>query len=93
MRNYYDRLDAHRSMSDSELRERVELAEASFEPEYFDDVSTVLTDNRLHMHYRRLHLQYDAINTVLERGVPQQDSNAWSKRVVEFVSLKNELPD
>jgi len=45
------------------------------------------------MHYRRMHLQYDAIAAVISRGTPQKDTNSWNKRIVEFFPEPNELPE
>ncbi len=93
MRNYYNSLNIHRRSDELEKLEGLGEIKNSVDPDYFADVSTVLTQDELHMHYRRLHLQYDAIAVVLARGIPQQDSNSWSKRVVEFSPEPNELPE
>jgi len=53
----------------------------------------VLTNPIQRAHYRRMHLQYDAMAAVLARGIPQQDSNLWSKRVVEFAPEPHDLTD
>jgi len=93
MRNYLDLLDIHRETEPTEKMARIEAAESELDDEYGTDMSSVLTSHTRSMHYRRLHLQYEAMATTVSRGVPQQDSNSWGKRLVEFESSPNELPD
>lgn len=93
MRNYYDILDIDRSSDELETLEQIAEIKTNLDDEYFDDLKTILCDGEQGMHYRRLHLQYDAIATVLARGIPQNDANSWTKRVVEFIPEPNELPD
>lgn len=93
MRNYLDLLGLHRDSDRSEKLARIETTEPELEPEYGSDLTSILVDDTRNMHYRRLHLQYDAMAAALHRGIPQQDSNSWSKRLVEFSPIPNELPD
>ena len=93
MRNYFDILEIDRSSDELEKLDRIAEVKSSLEDEYFDDLKTVLSDGEQSMHYKRLHLQYDAMAAVLARGTPQKDTNSWSKRVVEFDPEQNELPD
>jgi len=93
MRNYFDILNTDRFSEDTEKLNRISEVESSLEEDYFVDLKTVLSDREQHMHYKRMHLQYDAISAVLARGTPQKDSNSWSKRVVEFPPAQNKLPD
>ena len=93
MRNYLDLLNIHRDTAPTEKMASIEAAEPELEAEYGNDMTSVLTSNTRSMHYRRLHLQYEAMATTLSRGVPQQDSNAWGKRLVEFETMPNELTD
>lgn len=93
MRNYYDSLGIHRSSDKLEKLESIAEIKTTVDADYFEDLSAILTQDELHMHYRRLHLQYEAMAAVLDRGIPQQDSNSWSKRVVEFSPQPNELPE
>lgn len=93
MRNYYDILDIDRSSDELEKLDRIAQVKPSVDDDYFDDLKTVLSDGEQSMHYRRLHLQYEAMAAVLTRGTPQKDTNAWTKRVVEFAPNPNELPE
>jgi len=93
MRNYLDLLNIHRDTAPAEKIAQVEAAESELDAAYGEDMTSVLTSNTRSMHYRRLHLQYEAMATTLSRGVPQQDSNSWGKRLVEFETMPNELPD
>ncbi len=93
MRNYLDLLGLHRDSDQNAKLARIEALEAELEPDYVSDITSVLCNDTRNTHYRRLHLQYDAMAATLNRGVPQQDSNSWSKRLVEFSPDPNELPD
>jgi len=93
MRNYYEVLGIDRSSEEIEKLNSIDALKPTLDPGYFDDVESVLSDDTFNMHYRRLHLQYEAIAAVLARDVPQQDTNSWSKRVVEFVPTPNDLPE
>lgn len=93
MRNYLDLLGLHRDSAATEKMTQIEAAESDLEPEYSSDLTSVLSNNARGMHYRRLHLQYEAMAATLIRGVPQQDSNSWSQRLVEFEPTPNELPE
>ena len=93
MRNYYDILDIDRTSDEIEKLDRIAEVKSSLDDDYFDDLKTVLSDGEQSMHYRRMHLQYDAIAAVISRGTPQNDTNSWHKRIVEFTPEPNELPD
>ncbi len=93
MRNYYDALGLHRGSEEVEALQPGTDFSADLEPDYAEDAASVLTDSVQQTHYRRLHLQYDAMAAVLQRGIPQKDTHSWSKRVVEFSPEPNELPD
>lgn len=93
MRNYLDLLGLHRDSDANEKATQIEAAEPDLEPQYGADMTSVLSSSTRGMHYRRLHLQYEAMAATLIRGVPQQDSNSWSKRLVEFEPMPNELPE
>lgn len=92
MRNYFNLLNIHRSSDELEKLDRIAQVKPTLDVEYFDDLKSVLSDGEQNMHYKRLHLQYDAMAAVLERGISQKDTNFWSKRVVEFSPKPNDLP-
>ena len=93
MRNYYEILDIDRSSDELEKLESIAEVKSELDDDYFEDLKSVLSHGEQSMHYRRLHLQYDAIAAVLARGTPQKDTNSWTKRVVEFAPKPNDLPD
>ena len=93
MRNYYSILEIDRSSDELDKLDRIAEVKPSLDEEYFDDLKTVLSDGEQSMHYRRMHLQYDAIAAVISRGTPQKDTNSWNKRIVEFFPEPNELPE
>ena len=95
MRNYFDLLGIHRDTDATEKMTRVEAAEMELElePDFSADLTSVLSSKTRAMHYRRLHLQYEAMATTLSRRIPQQDTNSWEQRLVEFQPTANELPD
>ncbi len=93
MRNYFDIMDLHRDSHSSEVVDASQGLASTVEPDYFHDLDSVMNDEELAMHYRRLHLQYEAMAAVLTRGTPQQDSNSWTERLVEFAPEPNDLPD
>jgi len=93
MRNYYDVLGISRASSELEKIDGIDALKPTLDPAYSEDMETVLSDAVTDMHYRRLHLQYDAMAAVLNRGAPQHDSNSWSKRLVEFSPEANDLPE
>lgn len=93
MRNYYDIMGLHRGSHANEIVDASQELSATVEADYFNDLDSVINNREMSTHYRRVHLQYDAMAAVLQRGTPQQDSNSWTKRLVEFSPEPNELPD
>jgi len=92
MRNYFAALKLHRASSPEDIKQRIETEPHSLEPDYYEDMRVVMLDVTPLTQYRRLHLQYDAMAAVLERGIEQKDSNSWTQRVVEFSPEPNDLP-
>lgn len=90
MRNYFAALGLDRAESSSNrLKQSIESLSAD-ELNDEDDLAVVLSDDEQCKHYRRVHLQYDAIAAALanpalsDTSNPFIDSHQWEKRVVEF---------
>lgn len=90
MRNYFTALRLERA--DSSLV-GVQQAISKLSPEELNDegdLQSVLSNDEQRKHYRRAHLQYDAIAAVLANPTlvdekrKFHDSHNWDKRIVEF---------
>lgn len=86
-------MDLHRGSDVDEKFDAVQELAAAVDADFFNDLDSIINDDERGMHYRRLHLQYDAMAAVIARGTPQQDSNSWTKRLVEFSPEPKDLPD
>jgi len=94
MRNYYDVLGMDRLTPSTTLKKilgsfsREELADE-------DDLQAILENDKWRGHYRRMHLQYDAIAAVLTNpavtGSQPDNSHHWDKRTVEFEPVQNTI--
>ncbi len=85
MRNYFDALRIERQASPGSVSRAIDtLSPEALHEE--GDLPLILNNEKYAAHYRRLHLQYEAIAATLKStGIDIDDSgNQWSKRVVEF---------
>lgn len=92
MRNYYAALGLQSNATTNEIREAID----DLSPEQLadeDDLQSVLLDDQQQMHYRRMHLQYEAIAAVIANPTMSDADNShhWDKRVVEFEPVQNTI--
>ena len=87
MRNYYEVLGIDRLISSSIVEQSVEeLTPEELADE--DDLEAIMSNDKWRGHYRRVHLQYDAIAAVMEnpsvtKSAPV-NTHQWDKRAIEF---------
>jgi len=85
MRNYYKVLGLQRLAKSNEVRQTVDslptdqLAEEG-------DLQSVLLNDKWRNHYRRAHLQYEAIAAALNNPSLRniEHTHNWDRRVIEF---------
>jgi hypothetical protein len=92
MRNYLNLLGLRRKSSAAERQ----IALNSLPPEEQDleeDMRAVLNGETERTHYDRVHLQYEAMAAAQQRmqGQEFQDTNQWSRRLVEFPVQEDSL--
>lgn len=85
MRNYYSLLNLD---VNAELRD-IEVAIDALDDEELlqdEDLETIMLDANKRTHYKRVHLQYEAIAAALAHYEVKKlhDTHQWNKRVVEF---------
>jgi len=92
MRNYFSVLRLDRIAPSAHLKNALqELTEEQLAEE--DDIADVLAKEQRRTHYRRVHLQYDAISAVVN-GINYQsatDTHSWKKRTVEFDPVQDTI--
>lgn len=90
MRNYFAALRIERTQSSLPTLQQAIGTLSPDELNDEDDLQSVLSNEEQLKHYRRVHLQYDAIAAVLANpALADQknkfiDTHHWDKRVVEF---------
>jgi len=93
MRNYFDVLRLDRFAPAKLLKQAIEtMPPADLAEE--DDIVDVLSNETRRLHYRRLHLQYDAIAAALNSSAAdnmEHDAHSWHKRIVEFEPQQNTI--
>ncbi len=92
MRNYYDVLDLARSASSKALNDALGgLTTEQIEEE--GDLKAIMETTEWRTHYRRAHLQYEAIAAAMNHPALQGtlDTHLWSKRVIEFEPEQNTI--
>lgn len=89
MRNFYELLGLARQTPSSTVKQTLnELSAEQLADEA--DLLSVMENNLSRTHYRRVHLQYDAIAAALSNPALQSsggafsDTHQWEKRAVEF---------
>lgn len=92
MRNYYDVLGLNRLTSRDSVKETLDATT----PEQLneeDDLQAIFEDNKHRSHYKRVHLQYDAIAAALANPAlaGSENSHQWDKRAVEFEPEQNTI--
>lgn len=85
MRNYFKALGLPRLTKSSDIRRTIE----SSDPDQLaqeDDLQSILMNDKWCSHYRRAHLQYEAIAAAINHPSLRDINNThnWDKRVVEF---------
>lgn len=95
MRNFYDVLGLDRLAEKNSVKNTLD----TLTPEQLDeegDLLEILDNTQWRSHYKRLHLQYDAIAATLANPAFTDTNNhhQWDKRAVEFEPEQNtiELP-
>lgn len=93
MRNYYDVLGLERSTPSADVKQTLNSLPAE-QLDGEDDLQVVLNNDQWRTHYRRVHLQYDAIAAALANpALSDLDgfSHQWDKRIVEFEPEQNTI--
>lgn len=93
MRNYYDAIGLERSTPSASLKQTLNAMPAEQLADE-GDLEVVLTNDKWRAHYRRVHLQYDAIAAALANPALSDlntDSHQWDKRVIEFEPEQNTI--
>jgi len=92
MRNYFDVLRLDRLAHSKYIKNALDEMPAEQLADE-DDIVTVLANEQKRAHYRRVHLQYDAIAAVVRNSSEalQNDAHSWEKRVVEFEPERNTI--
>lgn len=96
MRNYYDVLGLERLNTTESIKQTLD----TLSPEQLDeegDLLEILDNDTWHSHYKRVHLQYDAIAAALvnpalfDSDTQSNSSHQWHKRGVEFEPEQNTI--
>jgi len=92
MRNYYKVLGLKRLTKSSDMRQTI----AAMDPDQLaqeDDLHSVLMNDKWCSHYRRVHLQYEAIAAALRHPAMRniEHTHNWDQRVVEFDPVQDTL--
>jgi len=90
MRNYFQVLGLTRLTKSSDLRKAIE----SFDPHRLSeegDLQSVLQNDKWCTHYRRVHLQYEAIAAAIRHPAITnvEHTHNWDQRVIEFDSAQD----
>lgn len=85
MRNYYSSLNLDVNAEERDIRVAIDALEDE-ELIQDEDLETIMLDADKRTHYKRVHLQYEAIAAALAHYEVKKlhDTHQWSKRVVEF---------
>lgn len=92
MRNYYKILGLQRIAKSSDMRETIDaLAPDQLADEA--DLQSVLLNDKWRSHYRRAHLQYEAIAAAIRHPAMRniEHTHNWDKRVVEFEPVQDTI--
>jgi len=90
VRNYFGVLQLDRKASTAHVHQAIEQMPAA-ELHDQDDLQELMSNTKWAEHYRRVHLQYDAIAAVLATGNMETNTHHWDKRVVEFEPEQNTI--
>lgn len=85
MRNYFKVLGLERLAKSTNIRHTIdELSSEQLAEE--DDLQSVLLNDKWCSHYRRVHLQYEAIAATINHPAMRniEYTHNWDRRVVEF---------
>jgi len=85
MRNYFKVLGLHRMTKSNDIRQTIETQDPDRLAQE-DDLHSVLMNDKWCSHYRRAHLQYEAIAAAINHPALRniKHTHNWDKRVVEF---------
>ena len=92
MRNYYKVLGLERLTKPVDMRQTIEsLGRDRLAQE--DDLHSVLMNDKWCAHYRRAHLQYEAIAAAIKHPAMRniEHTHNWDRRVVEFDSVQDSM--
>jgi len=92
MRNYYKFLGLQRWTKSSEMRQTIH----SLDPDQLreeEDLESVLLNDKWYSHYRRAHLQYEAIAAAINHPALKnmEHTHNWDRRVVEFEAVQDTI--
>ena len=92
MRNYFAALRLDRLMSSAHIKTALQSTPADVLADE-DDIADILSNETWRSHYRRVHLQYDAIAAVMQNvnNKPETDTHSWQQRVVEFDPVQDTI--
>lgn len=96
MRNYYDVLGINRLTPSASVKQTL-LSTPAEHLEDEDDLQSILESDQMQSHYKRVHLQYDAIAAALSNpalinaDTQSERSHQWDKRAVEFEPEQNTI--
>jgi len=92
VRNYYKLLGLQRFAKSSDIRNTIETMHPDELAEE-EDMSSVLLNDKWCNHYRRTHLQYEAIAATINHPAMRnmEHTHNWDKRVVEFDPVQDTL--
>jgi len=92
MRNYYKVLGLQRMTKSSDMRQTIEAMDSD-QLAQEDDLHSVLMNDKWCNHYRRTHLQYEAIAAAISHPAMRNTeyTHNWDKRVVEFDPVQDTL--
>ena len=85
MRNFYKALGLQRLSRSAVVQQAVDAISPDQLPEE-DDMQQVMMNDKWRNHYRRTHLQYEAIAAALDNPAMRdiEHTHNWDRRVVEF---------
>jgi len=92
MRNYYKILGLQRLAKSADMRKTIDsLAPSQLTEE--QDLESVMLNDKWCSHYRRAHLQYEAIAATLNHPAMRnmEHTHNWDKRVVEFEPVQDTI--
>jgi len=92
MRNFFKILGLQRIAKSSDIRDTIDAMPSAHLADE-EDLQSVLLNDKWCSHYRRVHLQYEAIAAAIHHPAMRnvEHTHNWDKRVVEFEPVQDTI--